>query len=234
MSATVATTPTGSSRRALAAAMVASPLLWLLAEAVSPSLRSDSAAQLAVIAQHPNRWFAYTALLTLGTILFVPAIIGIRQLTRAGMPRLSLAGCALLGYGTIIAVGDVMSQLSTWQMVSGHADRSQMAALLDRVDNAGGSSLFFGPGGLAFLVGSVLLTIALIRARVVPVWVSLAFEAGIVLQLVGLSASSVAVVAVSAVISLVSMTFLGRRLWSPAAAEPITGAVEERQFTSAI
>jgi hypothetical protein len=215
-------------------ALVASPLLWLVAEAVSPTLKSDSTAQLVVVAQHADRWFGYTVLLTLGTILFVPAILGIMRLTRAGAPRLSLIGGVLLGYGAIIAVGDAMSQLTTWQMVGAQADRSQMAALLNRVDNAGGSSLFFGPGGIAFLLGSILLTIALVRTRVVPVWVSLAFLVGIVVQLVGFSAASVAVIAISAVISLGSMAVIARRLWTAAPGERQVTNVRDREFVPAI
>jgi hypothetical protein len=215
-------------------ALVAAPALWLAAAAVSPALKSDSAAQLAVIAQHADRWFGYTALLTLGTILFVPAILGIMRLTRAGMPRLTLVGGALLGYGAIIAVSDVMSQLATWQMVTGHADQGQMAALLDRTSNAGGAALFFAPGGLAFLVGSVLLTIALVRTRVVPIWVSIAFLLGIIVQLVGFSASSVAVIAASAVISLVAMAMLARRLWAGSRGKHSAAATGEREFVPAI
>jgi hypothetical protein len=187
-----------------------------------------------VIAQHADRWFGYTALLTLGTILFVPAILGIMRLTRAGMPRLTLVGGALLGYGTIIAVGDTMSQLTTWQMVTGHADQAQMAALLDRTSNAGGASLFFAPGGLAFLAGSVLLTIALVRTRAVPIWASIAFLIGIVVQLVGFSASSVALIAASAVISLVAMAMLARRLWAGSRGKQSAAATGEREFVPAI
>ena len=218
----------------MAVAMVAAPLLWLAAEAVSPTLKSNSAAQLAVVAHHGNRWFGYTALLTLGTILFVPAILGIMRLTRAGMPRLTLIGGALLGYGTIIAVGDAMSQLTTWQMVTDHADRAQMAALLDRTSNAAGASLFFGPGGLAFLVGAILLTVALVRTRVAPVWASVAFLLGIITQLVGFTASSVAVITASAVICLVANSMLARQLWGAAPAEQPAVATGEREFVSAI
>jgi hypothetical protein len=234
VTATDSTSVPGSDRRPLAVALVAAPALWLAAAAVSPALKSDSAAQLAVIAQHADRWFGYTALLTLGTILFVPAILGIMRLTRAGMPRLTLVGGALLGYGAIIAVGDVMSQLATWQMVTGHADQGQMAALLDRTSNAGGAALFFAPGGLAFLVGSVLLTIALVRTRVVPIWVSIAFLLGIIVQLVGFSASSVAVIAASAVISLVAMAMLARRLWAGSRGKHSAAATGEREFVPAI
>jgi hypothetical protein len=222
------------SRRPLAVALVAAPLLWLAAELISPALKSDSAAQLAIIAQHADRWFGYTAVLTLGTILFVPAVLGIMRLTRQGMPRLTLIGGALLGYGTIIAVGDAMSQLTTWQMVMGGANRAQMAALLDRVDNAGGASLLFGPGGLAFLVGAILLTVALVRTRVVPVWVSIAFLVGIIVQLVGFTSASVALITASAVICLVAMAMFARRLWEGASGAQPAATAGEPQFVSAI
>jgi hypothetical protein len=234
VTATDSTSVPGSGRRPLAVALVVTPVLWLAAAAVSPALKSDSAAQLTVVAQHADRWFGYTALLTLGTILFVPAILGIMRLTRACMPRLTLVGGALLGYGTIIAVGDVMSQLTTWQMATGHADRAQMAALLDRTNNAGGSALFFAPGGLAFLVGSILLTIALVRTRAVPVWVSVTFLLGIIAQLVGFSSSSVAVIVASAVLSLVAMAMLARRLWAGSDDKQSAAATGEREFVSAI
>jgi hypothetical protein len=227
------TTDTNPGHRLLAVALVAAPALWLAAEAVSPALKSNSAAQLAVIAQQPGRWFGYTALLTLGTILFVPAVLGIMRLTRTRTPRLTLIGGALLGYGTIIAVGDAMSQLTTWQMVTGHADRTQMAALLDRNANAGGASLFFAPGGLAFLVGSILLTVALVRTRVVPVWVSLAFVLGIVVQLVGFTSNSVAILAASAALCLVATVMLARRLWAETHREQ-AAATEDRAFVPAI
>jgi hypothetical protein len=222
-----------SARRPLALAMVAVPVLWLAAEAVSPPLNSDSAEQLAVVAQHPDRWFGYTVLLTLGTILFVPAVLGVMHLTRATMPRLTLVGGALLGYGAIIAVGDAMSQLTTWQMVTGHADRAQMAALLDRTSNAAGAALFFAPGGLAFLAGSVLLTLALVRTRVVPLWASIAFLIGIIAQLVGFTVSSVAVITASGVILLAALVMLARRLWTGPRDKSVA-PTGERKFVPAI
>jgi len=230
--ATEPTMETSSGRRPMALALVAAPVLWLAAEAVSPALKSSSAAQLAVIARHPDRWFGYTALLTLGTILFVPAVIGIMRLTRTRMPRLTLIGGALLGYGTIIAVGDAMSQLTTWQMVTGHADRTQMAELLDRANNASGAAVFFGPGGMAFLAGSILLTVALIRTRVAPVWVSVTFLLGIVIQLVGFTSNSVTIIAASAFVSLIAMVMLARRLWAGAPTEEVAGN-EDRAFVPA-
>src|SRR3954447_7795016 len=201
-------------RRPLAAALVAAPLLWLAAELVSPTLKSNAAAQLDVIAANSGRWLGYTILLTLGTILFVPAILAIMHITRAGAPKLSAIGGALLGYGAIIAVGDAMSQLMVWQMAAPGANRSQMAALMDRFDNAGGAQVFFGPGGLAFALGTILLTIALIRTRAVPVWASVTFLVGILAQLAGFTNSSVGMLAASSVVLLVAMSAMAARLWT--------------------
>lgn len=197
-------------RRALAVALVGAPVLWLGAEACSPKLESNAARQVAVIAQHQDRWYGYTLLLVLGTMLFVPAVLAVMRITRAESTRLSLAGGILLCFGTLVAIGDAMTQLVFWQAGAEGADRRQMAALMDRFDNAGGASLIFGPGGLAFLVGSVLLTIALLRTARVPSWAAVLFGVGLVVQVVGFTSSSVPMIAASNVISLVAMAALAR------------------------
>ena len=224
---------TDPARRPLAVAMVAAPLLWVAAELVSPKLKSDAAEQLAAIAGDTDRWYAYTALLVLGTIVFVPAVLGLMRLSRVGAPRLTTVGGVVLGFGTVIAAGDAMSQLVTWQMVATGADRGQMAALLDRFDNATGAQLFFGPGGLAFLVGSVLLTAALVRTRAIPVWASVAFLVGMIGQLAGFVASSIPVIAISNVVVLISLCVAAVRLWR-SADEPAALPAGERPFVPAI
>src|SRR5205814_15016 len=77
------------------------------------------------------------------------------------------------------------SQLVIWQMGARGADRAQMAALLHRFDNVAGSSIVFSIGGLASVVGVVLLSIALYRSRTVPAWASVGVAAGTVLNIVG-------------------------------------------------
>ena len=219
-------------RAGLAAAVVAAPLLWLVAELVSPALKAKSAAQLAVISAHPDRWYVYTLLLVIGTIVFVPAVLGVMRLVRDGSPRLAAIGGVLLGFGTIIAVGDAMTQLVTWQMVKGGADQAQMAALLDRFDNAGGAGVLFGPGGLAFAVGAIVLTIAMVRTHVVPLWAALAFGIGMVVQLVGFTGSNRGVIAASAVILLAAAVPVARELMSDGGAP--TASVPSRAVPSTV
>jgi len=185
-------------------AIIATPVLWLAAEAVSPHLEADSSEQLAVIRQHPDAWYAYTVLLVLGTMAFVPAVVGLMGLAR-GSQRLATVGGVILGFGTLVALGDAMSQLVVWQMGVGTADPREMAALLDRFENAGGSGAIFGVGGLSFVVGTILLTVALIRAGSTPAWASALFAVGIVVQLAGFVANSVPVILISSVILLAGM-----------------------------
>ncbi|HJQ42988.1 MAG TPA: hypothetical protein VJ831_07885 [Jatrophihabitantaceae bacterium] len=198
--------------KALALALVGAPILWLGAEAVSPKLDQAAGDQLKVIAAHQDRWYGYTMLLALGTMLLVPAIAGIVRLTRERSTRLTYLGAALLGFGTLVAIGDATTQLVVWQMVGPKADRSQMAALLDRFDNAGGAGVFFGPGGIAFLVGTLLLSVAMVRTPELPRWAAVLFGVGLIVQLVGFSASSVPIIAVSGVLSLASMAAIARSL----------------------
>lgn len=213
------TTPSHDSRMGLALALVAAPVLWLAAEAFSPRITSDTGDQLTEIAAHPDRWYAYSALLLVGLVLFVPALAGISRVTRASTPRLTAAAVGLLGYGCVIAVADVMYQLVMWKAATA-PDRDAMVDLITRVDESPGVGLFYGTGGLAFMVGSVVVTLALWRSRAVPTWAAVSLGLGLVLQLVGFMASSVPVIAVSAVLALVGTTPVARLLVPKAVAVP--------------
>src|SRR4051812_22349047 len=111
-------------------ALILAPLFALASAAVAPALKSDEGAQLDVIARHPDRWYWFTLLLLVGSILLVPALLGIAAMVYERSPRLGVVGGALSVLGAMIAIGDVMSQFTTWQMVFGGADRAQMAALI--------------------------------------------------------------------------------------------------------
>ena len=117
-------------------------------------------------------------------------------------PRLAHIGGTLSLFGALVAVGDSMSQLMIWQMGADGANRAQMAALLHRFDNVAGASLVFALGGLAIVIGMVLLSIALYRSRTAPAWAAAALVAGMVLNIVGFSSASTGVLIFSAVVLL--------------------------------
>src|SRR6476659_6302970 len=165
--------------------LVLAPLLALASSVVAPAFKSDEREQLAVVAAHPNQWYWFTLLLLAGSILFVPALLWIAELVRSRAPRLGQIGGALAVLGAIIAVGDVMTQFVSWQMVKGGADLTQMAAALDRFANAGGSSIVFTVGGLSILIGCVLLTVGLIRHHLAPKWAAVGLSAAVLVNIVG-------------------------------------------------
>ncbi|HEX4733652.1 MAG TPA: DUF4386 family protein [Thermoleophilaceae bacterium] len=214
--------------KGLAMSMIAAPLFLVASALVSPQLKSDEAAQLGVIAAHPTRWYWFTLLLLIGSILLVPALLGIAALVHERSPRLATIGGSLAVLGSLVAIGDVMSQFVSWQMVADGADRAQMAALLHRFDNAGGVGVVFNVGGLSILIGVVMLTIALIRTRVAPAWAAVGLSAATLLNIVAFSSASAAGVAASWVVLLVAMGWIGSRTLMAArapriAADPARG-----------
>jgi Domain of unknown function (DUF4386) len=190
--------------------LVLAPLFALASSVVAPSFKSDAAEQIAVIAQHPTRWYWFSLLLLVGSILFVPALLSIVEMIRPRAPRLAQVGGALAVLGAVIAVGDVMTQFVSWQMVSGGADQAQMAALLDRFENAGGASIVFTVGGLSILVGCILLTVGLIRHHVAPAWAAVGLSVAVLANIVAFSAASNAGVTASWALLLVSMAAIAR------------------------
>lgn len=205
---------------ALSLALIATPIAWLLAEAVSPRLESSASAQLAVIAAHPTRWYWYTILLVLGSVTGVPAAIGLLQIATARMRRIGAIGGTLVALGFVGSIVDSANQLWSWQMALPGADRDQMAALQDRFDNAAGTNLIFAFTGIGLMVGTVLLTIALARSSEVPAWAAITFAVAVFTNVLSLSANSVPAVAASCALLLASMGWIGltmfRRRSAPA------------------
>src|SRR3954454_19605791 len=193
-----------------AISMIAAPVFLIASALVSPELKSDEGSQLDVIAANPTRWYWFTLLLLIGSILLIPALLGIAALVHRRSPRLANVGGGLAVVGSLVSIGDVMSQFVSWQMVASGADHDQMAALLHRFDNAAGVGVVFSVGGLAVLIGVILLTVGLIRTRVAPAWAAIGLSVATLLNIVAFSSASAAGVAVSWVVLLVAMGSIGR------------------------
>jgi hypothetical protein len=196
-------------RKALGVAMILSPLVGLVSALVVPTLKDDAVAKLAEIAQHQDRWYLYAVFITVSSWLLVPAVLGLIWTVAERAPRLALIGGGLSLLGVVIAIGDATVELMYWQMGARGADRSQMAALADRYESAAGSSLIFTIGGLALIGGLVLLAIALRRTRTAPVWAAIGIPLGAVINIVGFSANSNALVIASNVVVLAALGWIG-------------------------
>lgn len=205
-------------RKTIGATMIVGPLLGLVSAVASPPLKSGTAAQLAEIARHPDRWYLYAIFITAGCALAVPAVIGVTSMLAGRAPRLALIGGALSLLGVLVAVGDATTELMYWQMAAPGADRAEMVALSDRYDNATGASLVFTVGGLALVVGLVLLAAGLWRLRAAPLWAAVCIPAGAIVNIAGFSLDSNLTVAGSNLVWLAGFGWIGYRfLFAPSA-----------------
>jgi hypothetical protein len=207
-----AVTTSYPSRRAASAALAATPLLWLLAAVALPGLRASADEQLALVAAHQQRWYAYCLLLIAGSMLFVPAVLGLARLARPAARRLTALASGLLVFSSLVATADAVSELYLLQMVRGGADQAQMAALLERWDGAPGVAVVFAPGGLGWIVGAVLMAAALARVAAVPTWAAVALGGSLIVQVAGFMAYSVVTIGVGAAVALVAVVPLARLL----------------------
>jgi hypothetical protein len=198
-------------RRAVAASMVLAPLLSLgSAFFASASLKSTGEAQVSAIAAHPSQFYLYAILQLIGAYLFIPAFVGVMVMLRGSRPRWAdLAGGGLL-LGLLIAIGDSASELVYWQMGVPGANVAQMGALVDRYENAAGSSLPYAIGGIVIIVTSITLGVGLARSRTIPVWAAILIPVGMVANIAGYASGSQAVLIASWAVLLVALATTAR------------------------
>ncbi|HZP72918.1 MAG TPA: DUF4386 family protein [Gaiellaceae bacterium] len=204
-------------------AMVLAPLLGIASAIASPALQGSDSAKLAEIASHPDRWYLYALFITASSWLFVPAVLALIDILSERSPRLGLVGGGLALLGVLIAIGDGTCELMYWQMGARGADRPQMAALARRFETATGSSQLFTIGGLALIIGLVLLAVALWRTDAVPALAALGLPAGAALNIAGFSSNNNALVIASNAVLLAALGWI---------ASVYLASASERQATS--
>jgi hypothetical protein len=204
--------PRSFSKLVAGLSLIGAPLLLLLSAVCMPAVKSHERAQVAVIAAHPERYYLFAILILASSILMVPALLGLMHLVRERAPRWGIIGGSLSILGALVAIADCGGQLVIWQMGARGADPAQMAALLKRYDDALGSSLPFTIGGLAVVVGAVVLGIGLYRARSAPAWAAAGLPVGMVLNVAGFASGSIPVLVVSGAVLLVALGSVGLRV----------------------
>ncbi|MGZ4548782.1 MAG: hypothetical protein ACXVF0_04610 [Blastococcus sp.] len=219
-------TPDRLTRTAMALALLLTPLLGLVAAVTLPASSSGPAGEIAAIAAQPGRFYVYAITILASSCLTVPAFFGVMTLLRERAPMWRAVGGGLAQIGAVIAVGDAATELLYWQMGAPQADQAQMAALADRYENAPGASVVYAIGGLAALVGVLLMSVALWRVRVAPRYAAAGLLLGTVANVVGLSMASRPIVVAGYVVLLAAFTPIGLVLLGRAAAAPVatTGA----------
>jgi hypothetical protein len=158
-------------RGAGVACLLLAPLGQLIQFLVSPVKQADSAAeQVAAAAAHADA-MRLAVVLDLPILLILPAVLYAGLV--AGRSRLAAAGTALT-FVTALGAGYLLAQDVVVQVAAGQADRAGAVALVEGYESGGVVTGLVVLYLVGHVVGFILLGIALIRSRVVPVWAGVA------------------------------------------------------------
>lgn len=178
-------------RRSTAFALMGATLLFLVVNVLHPKefTRGHEVEQLQEISDHYTRWQFVHFLTFISILLLVVSVAGLAWIAWSRRPRAALIG-GLLGLFGLVALGGVLALDGfTWGVlgvVSGEGfDKRTLVYTLDVVQGSKWNLPFY-TGGLAWLIGLVILSVALIRERLVPALAGWTFALGAVL--VGLEA----------------------------------------------
>jgi hypothetical protein len=209
-------------RRVTAAALVLGPLLFLVANLVHPKefATGHEAAQLAKIAEAYQRWQVAHLITYVAILFFAVAVVGLAVIVWRHDRRIGLWGGAL-GIGGLLALMGVLAldgfawgiAGEVWGRSDDAGKRTAELVLHDLQSSEWG--LMFYVGGLAWVIGMVVLAIALVRNRVVPAWAGALLTVGALL--VGLEGAihSNAFFVVAAAVLLAGGVAVARPLLAP-------------------
>ncbi len=157
--------------------MVVGPLLALAAFVLSPAIKGGSAAQLAEVARHQDR-FLLTTLLSLAAVLLVIGIaLGLMHMLRERKVAYGHIGgaLALLGLGATMA--QLGAQFSMWAMVRDGVQPADVSAWHAITNDAAMTVPLFIVSWTAVL-GFITLGMGLYRAHAVDWWMAAMLAVG--------------------------------------------------------
>jgi hypothetical protein len=188
--------------------MVVGPLLALVAFVVSPAIRSGSAAQLAEVARHQDR-FLLSMLLSLAAVLLViGAALGLIHMLRERGVAYGHFGGVLALTGLVATMAQFGAQLALWPMVRDGVQAADVSAWHGLThDTAMVIPLYIVPW-LA-VIGFAALALGLHRAHAVDWWMAAMLALGALGIMLSGPLASIAVGIVGAALFLVGSGSIG-------------------------
>ena len=180
--------PRSFRRQVAGAAMIVAPLVFVIAEMLHAKLQTEAAKQLIAVADNTGRWYAAHVLILISLALTVPAFFGLVHLLGRGRAAFGHLGLVVFVPGVVALAAIVGMELVLWQMAQPNANRDEMVALAERVNESAGTAVVFLVA-LFFPLAWLLVGIGLYLARTVPRWaavlIALAQPIGFVSELAG-------------------------------------------------
>jgi hypothetical protein len=167
---------------------------------------------LALAMAHPTSYRFATVATLLGSALMVPAALGAMRAIGSRLTRPALVGGVVLAAGYICYFGAVLSNTTTLAMAARGGPTDDYVAVLDTSISHPSTVGVYVVFILGNLIGTLVIGIALLRSRVVPVWGAVGVIAWAPFHVIGLVIGSEWFEVVGALLQAVGFATVGAAL----------------------
>jgi hypothetical protein len=188
--------------------MVAGPLLALVAFIVSPAIKSGSAAQVAEVARHQDRFLLSMLLSLAAVVLVIGGSLGLMHMLRERMVGFGNAGGTFALVGLLATMAQLGAQLMLWAMVRDGVQAADVSAWHAVTHDTAMVIPLVAVPWLA-VVGFAMLAMGLYRAHAVDWWMAAMLALGAIGITLAGPLTSIAVGIVGAALLLVGMGSIG-------------------------
>lgn len=177
------TDPDNFARTLGGTSLIAAPLLLGIGEVlrltIADGANTGTAAHLDAVAGSSTGWQLMTVLDMAAVVLFVPAVLALVHLTRRRAPVLAHLGGGLSLVGLLGAAGhNVFAHVLDGAMARVDGDPSGVLAVVDPMEGLPGFLVVLAMFLVGFIIGPILLAVALHRSRSAPSWAAAGIGAG--------------------------------------------------------
>ena len=153
--------------------LIAGPAILLLASIISPNTDHDNKLkELATVAAHKGTYLWGGLLFLLATVLMMYAGFCLVRLFRGSRGvTLGQVGGVLISLGAMVGAGWYAFGVVEYEMVNHTGlDRAALATFLHKADSTSTMIPLIIMFGVGIVIGTILVGVASIRTRIVPVW----------------------------------------------------------------
>jgi hypothetical protein len=175
-------------------ALLAAPILVIIATLAQPTLSGDAAKQVAALTEHRGAMITGMALGLIAVVLLIAGIIWLALTLAPSAPRLAMIGGVLGVFGLLVVLFENSVAAASPAIVGG-LDRIQATFVLNRIHSAAAISAI-EPLALAGDIGIALLGIAVVKAGA-PRWAAAAIAIGALGEGAGFATGTKALVIIS-------------------------------------
>jgi hypothetical protein len=206
--------------------LILGPVLIILAVLIGPEPADEADEFLQNVADAEGRTIVSQVLFLLAGLALVPGALGIIRLGRDRSVTFAQVAGGLVFLGVIVLLMVYVIGVFDLAMADEAADRAEMVALSERAEEHGLAWVVFIMFLVGFVLGNILVGIALWRRGVLPVWGAAAIVLAVI---VGFLAEARLLEALAFVLLLVAYGYLGLKILGMSEEEwegvPARGAV---------